>query len=136
LNLRHFADIPSDIHGIAEASIIGNTYPKENAMTKAELIATLKDKAGLATKAQAETVYDSLFTLIADTLKKGDSVAAAIFASCLAALGSILSTSSFLAVSLRSRASLRLIAGYGPIPGVFACLQICRPSAMIYCLWA
>lgn len=39
--------------------------------------------------------------------------AAAAFAACLATLGSMLSTSSFLAASLRSRASFRLMAGYG-----------------------
>jgi DNA-binding protein HU-beta len=44
-------------------------------MTKAELVKTLKDQAGLATLAQAVAAYDKLFWLVADTLKKGDTVA-------------------------------------------------------------
>ena len=43
-------------------------------MTKAELVKTLKDKAGLATLAQAEAAYEGLFAVLADTLKKGDAV--------------------------------------------------------------
>ena len=50
-------------------------------MTKAELVAALKDKAGFAAKAQAEAAYDSLFALLADTLKKGGSVAISGFGS-------------------------------------------------------
>jgi DNA-binding protein HU-beta len=44
-------------------------------MTKAEFVKALKEKAGLATLAQAEAAYDSLFGLIKATLKKGDDVA-------------------------------------------------------------
>jgi DNA-binding protein HU-beta len=43
-------------------------------MNKAELVKTLKDKANLATLAQAEAAYEGLFTVLADTLKKGDGV--------------------------------------------------------------
>ena len=43
-------------------------------MTKAELVKALKDKAGLATLAQAETAYEGLFAVLADTLKKGDGI--------------------------------------------------------------
>jgi DNA-binding protein HU-beta len=50
-------------------------------MTKAELVKTLKEKAGLATLAQAEAAYDSLFTIIGDTLKKGDALAVSGFGS-------------------------------------------------------
>ena len=39
-------------------------------MTKAEIIKALKDKADLATLAQADAAYDSLFALIAENLKK------------------------------------------------------------------
>jgi DNA-binding protein HU-beta len=44
-------------------------------MTKAELVKTLKTQAHLATNAQAEAAYDGLFTILAETLKKGDTVA-------------------------------------------------------------
>ena len=44
-------------------------------MTKAEFVKALKEKAGLATLAQAEAAYDSLFGLIKVALKKGDDVA-------------------------------------------------------------
>jgi DNA-binding protein HU-beta len=50
-------------------------------MTKAELVKTLKENASLATLAQAEAAYDGLFTLLAETLKKGDSVAITGFGS-------------------------------------------------------
>jgi DNA-binding protein HU-beta len=43
-------------------------------MTKAELVKTLKDKANLATIAQAEDAHDALVGILADALKKGDSV--------------------------------------------------------------
>jgi DNA-binding protein HU-beta len=41
-------------------------------MTKADLVKTLKEQAGLTTLAQAEAAYDGLFRIIASTLKKGD----------------------------------------------------------------
>ncbi|MDR2076150.1 MAG: HU family DNA-binding protein [Desulfovibrio sp.] len=44
-------------------------------MTKAELVKTLKEQARLATNAQAEAAYNGLFNILAETLKKGDSVA-------------------------------------------------------------
>jgi DNA-binding protein HU-beta len=47
---------------------------KEDAMSKAEFVKTLKDKAVLATLAQAEAAYDGLFSILADTLKKGDAI--------------------------------------------------------------
>jgi DNA-binding protein HU-beta len=50
-------------------------------MTKAELVTVLKDKAGLATKAQAEAAYNSLFAIFADPLTKGDSIAITGFGS-------------------------------------------------------
>jgi DNA-binding protein HU-beta len=50
-------------------------------MTKAELVKTLKEKASLATLAQAEAAYDGLFTILAKTLKKGDTVAISGFGS-------------------------------------------------------
>ena len=50
-------------------------------MTKAELIKALKEKAGLATNAQAEAAFESLFTLIADALKKDGKLAIAGFGS-------------------------------------------------------
>jgi DNA-binding protein HU-beta len=43
-------------------------------MTKAELVKTLKEQAGLATLAQAEAAYDNLFTIIGAALKNGDAV--------------------------------------------------------------
>jgi DNA-binding protein HU-beta len=50
-------------------------------MTKAELVKTLKEKASLATLAQAESAYDGLFNILAATLKKGDAVAISGFGS-------------------------------------------------------
>ncbi|MCL2122468.1 MAG: HU family DNA-binding protein [Desulfovibrionaceae bacterium] len=44
-------------------------------MTKAEVVKSLKEKAGLATLAQAEAAYDSLFGIIKAALKKGDALA-------------------------------------------------------------
>ena len=43
-------------------------------MTKAEVVKALKEKAGLATLAQAEAAYEKLFAIIGATLKNGDSV--------------------------------------------------------------
>ena len=43
-------------------------------MTKAEIVRALKKKAGLATLAQAEAAYESLFAIIKATLKNGDAV--------------------------------------------------------------
>jgi DNA-binding protein HU-beta len=43
-------------------------------MTKAEIVKALKEKAGLATLAQAEVAYESLFAIISANLKKGDAV--------------------------------------------------------------
>jgi DNA-binding protein HU-beta len=43
-------------------------------MTKADLVKTLKEQAGLATLAQAEAAYNGLFRIIASTLKKGDTL--------------------------------------------------------------
>ncbi len=43
-------------------------------MTKSELIKQLKEEAGFASLAQAESAYNSLFSLLAETLKKGESV--------------------------------------------------------------
>jgi DNA-binding protein HU-beta len=50
-------------------------------MTKAELVKALKEQANLATLAQAEAAYDSLFAIIGATLKKGDAVAISGFGS-------------------------------------------------------
>jgi DNA-binding protein HU-beta len=50
-------------------------------MTKAEIVKTLKDKAGLATLAQAEAAYENLFAVISDALKKGDAIAISGFGS-------------------------------------------------------
>ena len=50
-------------------------------MTKAEFVKALKEKAGLATLAQAETVYENLFAIIKANLKKGDDVAITGFGS-------------------------------------------------------
>jgi DNA-binding protein HU-beta len=41
-------------------------------MTKAEFVKTLKEKAGLATLAQAEAAYEKVFAIIKANLKKGD----------------------------------------------------------------
>jgi DNA-binding protein HU-beta len=50
-------------------------------MTKAELVKTLKEKANLATNAQAEAAYDGLFKILTDALKQGDSIAVSGFGS-------------------------------------------------------
>ena len=50
-------------------------------MTKAEFVKVLKEKAGLATLAQAEAAYDGLFGIIKATLKKGDDVSITGFGS-------------------------------------------------------
>jgi DNA-binding protein HU-beta len=50
-------------------------------MTKAELVKTLKEKASLATLAQAESAYDNLFTIIGAALKNGDAVSISGFGS-------------------------------------------------------
>ena len=43
-------------------------------MTKAEVVKSLKEQAGLATLAQAEAAYEKLFAIIGAALKKGDAV--------------------------------------------------------------
>ena len=43
-------------------------------MTKAEMVKTLKEQAGLASLAQAEAAYEKLFALIGASLKNGDAV--------------------------------------------------------------
>jgi len=50
-------------------------------MTKAELVKQLKEEAGLDTLAQAEKAYNTLFSMLAETLKKGDSVSISGFGS-------------------------------------------------------
>jgi len=50
-------------------------------MTKAEFVKKLKEEAGLVTLAQAEAAYEKLFSIIAGTLKSGDSVAISGFGS-------------------------------------------------------
>ena len=50
-------------------------------MTKADVVKTLKEKAGLATLAQAEKAYDKLFDIIGATLKGGDAVTISGFGS-------------------------------------------------------
>ena len=43
-------------------------------MAKAEFVRALKEKAGLATLAQAEAAYEALFGIMKATLGKGDAV--------------------------------------------------------------
>ncbi len=43
-------------------------------MTKAELVAKIHAKAGLSTKAQAETALDALIATLTEAMKAGDSV--------------------------------------------------------------
>jgi DNA-binding protein HU-beta len=43
-------------------------------MTKADLVAKIKDKAGLETKAEAERALDSMLDVISDALSKGEKV--------------------------------------------------------------
>ena len=50
-------------------------------MTKADVVKELKEKAGLATLAQAEAAYDKLFGIIGVALKNGDAVSIAGFGS-------------------------------------------------------
>ena len=50
-------------------------------MTKAEFVKALKEKAGLATLAQAEAAYENLFGIISEALKKGDAVSITGFGS-------------------------------------------------------
>lgn len=50
-------------------------------MTKAELVKQLKEEAGLDTLAQAEKAYNTLFSMLAESLKKGDSVSISGFGS-------------------------------------------------------
>jgi len=50
-------------------------------MTKAEMVKTLKEKAGLATLAQAEAAYGSLFDILKASLKNGEDVAITGFGS-------------------------------------------------------
>lgn len=50
-------------------------------MTKAELIKQLKEEAGLASLAQAENAYETLFSLLGNALKNGDNVAISGFGS-------------------------------------------------------
>ena len=50
-------------------------------MTKAEFVKNLKEKAGLATLAQAEAAYESLFGIIKASLGKGNAVSITGFGS-------------------------------------------------------
>ena len=50
-------------------------------MTKAEFVKALKEQAGLATLAQAEAAFESLFGIIKTSLKKGDAVSISGFGS-------------------------------------------------------
>ena len=50
-------------------------------MKKAEVVKTLKEKAGLSTLAQAEAAYDGLFDIIKTALQKGGSVGISGFGS-------------------------------------------------------
>jgi DNA-binding protein HU-beta len=43
-------------------------------MTKAELVKSLKDRAKLATNAQAEAAHDALIAVLGDALEKGEAV--------------------------------------------------------------
>lgn len=43
-------------------------------MTKAELVKKLKEEAGLDSLAQAENAYNTLFCLLGNALKNGDTV--------------------------------------------------------------
>lgn len=43
-------------------------------MTKADIVKTLKEQAGLASLAQAQDAYETLFGILASTLKKGEAV--------------------------------------------------------------
>ena len=50
-------------------------------MTKADFVKTLKEKAGLATQAQAEAAYEAFFSSIGSALKNDDSVSISGFGS-------------------------------------------------------
>ena len=50
-------------------------------MTKAELVKRLKEEAGLASLSQAESAYNTLFSLLGTALKNGDTVAISGFGS-------------------------------------------------------
>ena len=50
-------------------------------MTKAAIVKALKEQAGLATLAQAEAAYGSLFDIIKKTLQNGDTLAVSGFGS-------------------------------------------------------
>jgi nucleoid DNA-binding protein len=50
-------------------------------MTKAEIVKTLKEETGLVSLAQAEIVYEKLFSIIAGTLKNGEPIAISGFGS-------------------------------------------------------
>jgi nucleoid DNA-binding protein len=50
-------------------------------MTKAELVKMLKEETGLVSLAQAEIVYEKLFSIIASTLKNGEPIAISGFGS-------------------------------------------------------
>jgi DNA-binding protein HU-beta len=43
-------------------------------MTKADIVKTLKEQAGLASQAQAQAAFETLFGTIADALKQGEAV--------------------------------------------------------------
>lgn len=50
-------------------------------MTKAELVKQLKEEVGLASLAQAESAYNTLFSLLGNALKNGDNIAISGFGS-------------------------------------------------------
>jgi DNA-binding protein HU-beta len=50
-------------------------------MTKAELVKSLKEQAGLTTLAQAEAAYEKIFEIIAGALKNGGAIAISGFGS-------------------------------------------------------
>jgi len=50
-------------------------------MPKAEIVKTLKEKAGFSTLAQAEAAYDKLFDILGAALKNGDAVSISGFGS-------------------------------------------------------
>ena len=50
-------------------------------MTKAEIVKRLKEEAGLTSLAQAENAYNTMFSLLGNALKNGDSIAISGFGS-------------------------------------------------------
>jgi DNA-binding protein HU-beta len=58
-----------------------NQPARGQTMTKAEIVKTLKEQAGLSTLAQAEAAYEKLFAIIGATLKNGDAIAISGFGS-------------------------------------------------------